>query len=95
MEIRNVKTFGQDKVCKAGFTLMFPQYDDMTVECALFEVDSSKWWINYAARQYQAQDGKKKYWNMVNWPQEIKERISAEARELFRQTANGKEDLLF
>jgi len=90
MEIKNVKTFG-DKVCKASFTLIIPEYDQMTVECAMFEVTPDKWWINYAARQYQSPDGKKKYWNMVNWPKEIKDRISKEARELFYKNSDLQE----
>lgn len=87
MQLKNFKAVDH-KVCKARFTLVIPKWGSMEIDCVYFELDNGQWWMNTAAKEYQNNEGKKKYWNMIRWPEEIKGPLLSKVKEMVKEELN-------
>jgi DNA-binding cell septation regulator SpoVG len=83
MEIQNYKEIKKGFV-KARFDITVPQWQLTIKDCTLFEKEQ-KQWISFPSRQYEAADGSKKYFELVSFPKEVKERFQTKCLEKLKQ----------
>lgn len=86
MEILDLREI--NKGClKASFKLKLNLFDksgrkvDSFTECVYFEKDDGSGWINIAPKEYTANDGRKKTYNMHGWDEETTKMINKGVRE--------------
>lgn len=80
MELKNYREI--NKGClKSAFTLFIKEWGGLEVDCAYFEKDNGSFWVNYAAKEYTAKDGKKKSFSQVRWPQATGDRLAKAIKE--------------